>query len=158
MLRSLNYYRVKTRHIFETAEKLVREYHGKIPTTMVAIRTLPGVGIKTAKVVLSHLYDMPLIGVDTHIHRVMNRMGIVKTKTPEETDKKLDKLLTDDQKRMMHHAIVLFGRYICTARKCKCQETSLKKWCQCEECTKTITNRVPGKRKNEENIVSTVSQ
>lgn len=79
---------------------------------------------------------MPFIGVDTHIHRVMNRMGIVHTKTPEETDKKLDKLLTDEQKRTMHHAIVLFGRYICTAKKCQCHETSLKGWCQCDTCNK----------------------
>jgi endonuclease III len=79
---------------------------------------------------------MPFIGVDTHIHRVMNRMRIVKTKTPEETDKKLEKLLSEDQKRTMHHAIVLFGRYICTAKKCKCSETPLTKWCECEECRK----------------------
>lgn len=108
MLRSLNYYRVKTKHLFETAEKLTKVHHGHIPQTLEAIRTFPGVGIKTAKVVLSHLYDMPFIGVDTHIHRVMNRMGIVKTKTPNETDEKLEKLLSDEQKRTLHHAIVLF--------------------------------------------------
>ncbi len=136
MLRGVNYYRVKTKHLFLTAEKLVHEHGGKIPHTLETIRTLPGVGVKTAKVVLSHLYDMPFIGVDTHIHRVMNRMGIVKTKTPEETDKKLEKLLSEDQKRTMHHAIVLFGRYICTAKKCKCSETPLARWCKCPECNK----------------------
>lgn len=136
MLRSLNYYRVKTKHIFETAEKLLKEHHGKIPTTMQAILTFPGAGVKTAKVVLSHLYDMPLIGVDTHIHRVMNRMGIVHTKNPEETDRILEKLLSNHQKRTVHHAIVLFGRYICTARKCTCRETTLSQWCQCSECRK----------------------
>jgi len=134
MLHSLNYYRVKTRHIFRTAGKLLSDYNGTIPNTLKEIQTLPWVGIKTAKVVLSHLYDMPLIGVDTHIHRVMNRMGIVKTKTPEETDKKLEKILTDEQKRTMHHAIVLFGRYICTAKQCHCAHTSLAPWCQCGKC------------------------
>lgn len=74
ILRGVNYYRVKTKHLFATAKKLVEEHHGNIPRTMESIRTLPGVGVKTAKVVLSHLYDMPFIGVDTHIHRVMNRM------------------------------------------------------------------------------------
>lgn len=98
------------------------------------MRSLPGVGIKTTKVVLSHLYDMPLIGVDTHIHRVMNRMGIVKTKTPEETDRKLEKLLTEKQKKVLHHAIVLFGRYICTAKNCTCSETPLNIWCTCKQC------------------------
>lgn len=136
MLRGVNYYRVKTKHLFMTAEKLVHEHGGKIPHTLETIRTLPGVGVKTAKVVLSHLYDLPFIGVDTHIHRVMNRMGIVKTKNPEESDKKLEKLLTDEQKRTLHHSIVLFGRYVCTARKCHCPETKLKEWCQCEECNK----------------------
>lgn len=136
MLRSINYYRVKTRHIFETARQLIEDYQEKIPDSLNEIQRLPGVGIKTAKVVLSHLYDAPFIGVDTHIHRVMNRMGIVKTKTPAETDKKLEKLLSDVQKRTMHHAIVLFGRYVCTARKCSCHNTPLGKWCQCNECTK----------------------
>lgn len=136
MLRSLNYYRVKTRHIFETAKKLLLNYNEIIPDSLVEIQKLPGVGVKTAKVVLSHLYDAPHIGVDTHIHRVMNRMGIVNTKTPEETDKKLEKLLTNEQKRTMHHAIVLFGRYVCTARKCQCKETPLKQWCRCKECLK----------------------
>lgn len=134
MLRGVNYYRVKTKHLFMTAEKLEKEYHSKIPQSLNSIISLPWVGIKTAKVVLSHLYDMPFIGVDTHIHRVMNRMGIVKTKTPEETDKKLEKLLSDHQKRSMHHAIVLFGRYVCTAKNCKCSETPLAKWCRCEKC------------------------
>lgn len=134
MLRSINYYRVKTRHIFETAKKLIEDYSEKIPDSLTEIQRLPWVGIKTAKVVLSHLYDAPFIGVDTHIHRVMNRMGIVRTSTPTETDKKLEKLLTDEQKRTMHHAVVLFGRYVCTAKKCHCSDTKLKEWCQCEMC------------------------
>lgn len=142
MLRGVNYYRVKTKHLFATAKKLMEEHHGNIPRTMESIRTLPGVGVKTAKVVLSHLYDMPFIGVDTHIHRVMNRMGIVKTKNPEETDKKLEKLLTDEQKRTMHHAIVLFGRYVCTARKCRCSETKFAKWCGCKHCKNKLRKAI----------------
>ena len=102
---------------------------------------LPGVGIKTAKVVLSHLYDMPFIGVDTHIHRVMNRMRIVSTDTPEQTDRKLDRILTERQKMDMHHAIVLFGRYICMARGCKCMDTPLAPYCMCEKCKKERRRR-----------------
>lgn len=149
MLRGINYYHTKTKHIFATAKLLVGESEScppdkggikgglgnyEIPDTLDKLIKFPGVGIKTAKVVLSHLYDTPVIGVDTHIHRVMNRMGIVHTKTPQETDEQLEKLLTDEQKRTMHHAIVLFGRYVCTARKCKCSWTKLEKWCRCEEC------------------------
>lgn len=134
MLRSINYFHNKTRFLFGAAKKLITDYEWVIPNNLVDLQKLPWVGIKTAKVILSHLYDAPYIGVDTHIHRVMNRMGIVKTKTPEETDKKLEKILTDIQKRTMHHAIVLFGRYICTAKKCHCSNTSLAQWCQCEKC------------------------
>lgn len=134
MLHSINYYRVKTKHLFLTAQKLVNDYNGIIPNSLEEMQKLPGVGIKTAKVVLSHLYNAPYIGVDTHIHRVMNRMGIVKTTTPEATDKALDRLLSDDQKTTLHHSIVLFGRYVCTAKKCECRKTPLGKWCQCIEC------------------------
>lgn len=136
MIRSVNYWNTKAKHIYMTAEMLNDLYSGNIPDTLEEIIKLPGVGVKTGKVVLSHLYNKPYIGVDTHIHRVMNRMSIVKTKTPEETDKKLEQLLTDEQKSTMHHAIVLFGRYICTARDCKCNETALFKFCHCEQCQK----------------------
>ncbi len=74
MLRSINYYRVKTKHLFATAQKLINDYDSTIPNSLEEMQKLPGVGIKTAKVVLSHLYNAPYIGVDTHIHRVMNRM------------------------------------------------------------------------------------
>lgn len=136
VLKSINYYKAKTRYLFATARILIDTYNEEIPNSLEEIQKLPGVGVKTAKVILSHLYNAPYIGVDTHIHRVMNRMGIVKTKTAEETDKKLEKILTIEQKKNMHHALVLFGRYICTARKCRCRETALKDWCQCSDCIK----------------------
>lgn len=93
------------------------------------MQTFPGVGIKTAKVVLSVLYDMPYVGVDTHIHRVMNRIGIVETKTPEETDRALDQILSESEKRIIHHPCVLFGRYRCIARNPKCDSCQIQKWC-----------------------------
>ena len=136
MIRSVNYYNTKAKHMLKTAHMLHTEYDWVIPDTLEKITKFPGVGIKTGKVVLSHLYNKPYIGVDTHIHRVMNRMGIVKTSTPEQTDRELEQLLTQDQKMNMHHAIVLFGRYICTAKNCKCHETNLREYCQCDQCSK----------------------
>jgi endonuclease III len=82
-VRSVNYYRNKAKFIHQCAFELIHRFEGSIPQDLQAIQTLPGVGVKTAKVVLSVLYDAPLVGVDTHIHRVCNRIGLVKTKSPE---------------------------------------------------------------------------
>ncbi len=125
----VNFFRNKSRYIFATGIRLAEEYEGRIPNDLTLLQTFPGIGIKTAKVVLSVLYDMPYIGVDTHIHRVMNRIGIVETKTPEQTDREIDTIFTLKQKRSFHHPCVLFWRYTCTARKPKCESCTLKKWC-----------------------------
>lgn len=140
MIRSINYFNTKAKHVYQTWKILHEEYEWKIPDNLKDLTSLPGVGIKTAKVVLSHLYNMPMIWVDTHIHRVMNRMQIVNTKTPEQTDAMLEKLLSDEQKRTLHHAIVLFGRYICKASWCTCSETPLAPYCMCETCKEKRKN------------------
>lgn len=85
-LKYVNFFRNKSRYIKETGIILASEYNGIIPDDLSLIQTFPGIGIKTAKVILAVLYDRPYVGVDTHIHRVMNRLGIVETKTPEATD------------------------------------------------------------------------
>lgn len=130
---SVNFFRNKARFIKESGEKLAREFDGIIPSDLTVLQTLPGVGIKTAKVVLSVLYDAPYVGVDTHVHRVMNRIGIVRTKAPEETDKKLEKLLSHEQKLMIHHPLVLFGRYLCIARKPQCYRCPVREECEYTE-------------------------
>lgn len=129
MVSSVNFYRNKAKFIRQSGEKLAREFDGAIPNDLQKIQTLPGVGIKTAKVVLAVLYDAPYVGVDTHVHRVMNRIGIVRTKTPEETDKILEKKFTYEQKMIIHHPLVLFGRYHCTARKPKCESCPIREIC-----------------------------
>lgn len=129
LVSSVNFYKNKARFIWQSGEKLAREFGGAIPNDLKAIQSLPGVGIKTAKVVLAVLYDAPYVGVDTHVHRVMNRIGIVKTKSPEETDKVLEKKLTYEQKLIIHHPLVLFGRYHCTARKPKCNICPIREMC-----------------------------
>ena len=128
-LKYVNFFRNKSRYIKETGVRLANEYQGIIPNDLILLQTFPGIGIKTAKVILSVLYDMPYVGVDTHIHRVMNRIGIVSTQTPEQTDKVIEWFFTEEEKKIFHHPCVLFGRYICNARKPKCEVCTLKKWC-----------------------------
>jgi len=128
-LKSLNYYKNKSKYIKNLSEILYRKYNSEIPNNLEILKTLPGIWIKTAKVILWILYDAPYIWVDTHIHRVTNRIGIVKTKTPEQTDRVLEKKLTLSQKRKMHHALVLFWRYICTAKKPKCLQCPVNNLC-----------------------------
>jgi len=129
MVSSVNFYRNKARFIWESGIKIAQEFGGTIPNDLKIIQTLPWVGIKTAKVILTVLYDAPYVAVDTHVHRVMNRIGIVRTKTPEETDKHLEKIFTTAQKLTAHHPLVLFGRYHCTARKPKCESCPILSEC-----------------------------
>lgn len=129
-LKYVNFFRNKSRFIKETGTLLATKYQGVIPDDLKLLQTFPGIGIKTAKVVLSVLYDRPYIGVDTHIHRVMNRLGIVATKNPESTDREIDNIFDIETKRKLHHPLVLFGRYHCTARKPKCETCKLQKYCK----------------------------
>ena len=128
-VRSINYFNSKAKYIYESGKMLVENFWGIIPNDLGQIQKLPGVGIKTAKVVLSVLYRMPYVGVDTHVHRVCNRIGIVREKTPELTDKAIVRRLTVEQKQNMHHPFVLFGRYHCTARNPKCTICKVAPWC-----------------------------
>lgn len=129
-LKYVNFFRNKSRYIKETGIILASEYNGIIPDDLGLIKTFPGIGIKTAKVILAVLYDRPYVGVDTHIHRVMNRLGIVETKTPEATDWKIELLFDVDIKKRLHHPLVLFGRYHCTARNPKCENCKIAKNCK----------------------------
>lgn len=130
ILQYINFFRNKSRFIRETGIILAREYQGIIPNDVKILQTLPGVGVKTAKVVLGVLYDAPYVGVDTHIHRVVNRWGLVNTNTANETDRVLDRLLPIELKRQIHHPLVLFGRYHCTARNPSCKNCQLRNNCK----------------------------
>ncbi len=128
-IRSINYFRSKAKYIWNAGRILADMFDGEIPNDLRAIQTLPGVGIKTAKVVLSVLYDQPYVGVDTHIHRVSNRIWIVRTTSPKGTDEAIERRLTLDQRKSMHHPFVLFGRYHCLARNPKCSTCRLQELC-----------------------------
>ena len=144
---SVNYYKMKAKHIRETAKNLIelakdegknltkneKECLGKywyyLPESIEWLTQLPWVGEKTAKVILYVRYKHDLIAVDTHVHRVANRLWIVKTKEPLETSKEIEKVVPKKWKRIAHHSLILFGRYYCTAKKPKCENCVLKKWC-----------------------------
>lgn len=129
-LKYVNFFRNKSRYIKQTGTIIASQYWWVIPNNLELLQTFPGIWVKTAKVVLSVLYDMPYVGVDTHIHRVMNRLGVVTTKSPEQTDKLLDTIFDTNTKRIVHHPIVLFWRYHCTARNPKCESCKLSSKCK----------------------------
>jgi endonuclease-3 len=109
---------------------IYKQYGYIIPRRIADLMQLPGVWEKTAKVVAHVLYGEPVIAVDTHVHRVCNRLGIVKTKHPLQTSKFLEKVIPDDYKRIAHHCLILFGRYHCIARKPKCETCPVAKVCK----------------------------
>lgn len=129
MIRSVNFYRNKAKHIHATAKILHERYSGVIPDDLDALVAMPGIGVKTAKVVLCVLYDRPYVGVDTHVHRVLNRLGIVDTRSPLETDREIETGFTEEQKKTIHHPLVLFGRYRCTALRPRCGDCRLQSRC-----------------------------
>lgn len=126
---SISFFNNKAKNIYKTCEKLVKEYNSKIPKTLEELTGLYGVWIKTAKVFLAVTEDAPYLAVDTHVHRVLNRVWIVKAKTPLETDKKAEKVLNKHDLAQLHNSLIMFWRYHCVARKPKCVECKLQKIC-----------------------------
>lgn len=109
---------------------IYKKYWYYISDKVDELKTLPWIWEKTAKVISHVLYGTKVIAVDTHVHRVTNRLGIVKTGTPEQTSKLLEKVIPDVYKDTAHHTLVLFGRYYCMARRPMCEECKLKKICK----------------------------
>ena len=120
-IKTIGLYRNKAKNVARLAEILVAEHDSKVPEDRDALEALPGVGRKTANVVLNEAFGQPTIAVDTHIFRVSNRTGLAKGKNPLEVEKKLLKAVPDHRKRYAHHWLLLHGRYICKARKPDCQ-------------------------------------
>lgn len=127
-IKSIGLYKSKAKNIFMTSQILATQ-NWIIPHTEAELIKLPGVGEKTAKVVLHVLFEEPVIAVDTHVHRVCNRLGIVKTTTPLQTSKLLEIRIPDRYKRIAHHSLILFWRYTCKARNPQCHHCPLKSFC-----------------------------
>ncbi|MDA9129280.1 endonuclease III [Candidatus Gracilibacteria bacterium] len=128
-INSVSFFNNKAKNIYKTCEILINKHNSQTPGTIEELIELPGVGIKTAKVFLSVTENAPYLGVDTHVHRVLNRIGIVKTKSPLETDKKASKIFEADDLAPLHNTLVLFGRYHCTARKPQCKTCPILPGC-----------------------------
>lgn len=124
-------YHNKAHYIIDIANRLLQDYNGIVPNDFNYLVTLPGVGRKTANVVLSNIYDMPAIAVDTHVYRTSHRLGLVKkTDDVYQTEQELMKKIPKDKWSRLHHQLVLFGRYTCKAKNPKCENCLLKEYCQ----------------------------
>jgi len=130
------FYRQKAKKIKEVARIIDEKYHGKVPSSMEELLNLPGVGRKTANIVLSRGFGKKAIAVDTHVHRITNRLGWVNTKTPEETERELMKVLPEKYWLEINTLLVMFGRTICRPVAPKCEECPVKELCQYYEKNK----------------------
>jgi endonuclease-3 len=119
-IKTIGLYRNKAKNLIAMAKALVAEHGGKVPATREVLMSLPGVGRKTANVVLNTAFGQNTIGIDTHAFRVANRMGLAPGKTPLEVELKLDKVVPERYKHNCHHWLILHGRYVCKARKPEC--------------------------------------
>ena len=128
-IKSIGLYKSKAKNLWKTAQ-ILSQGDGVIPDTQDELVKLPWVWEKTAKVILHVLYHQPVIAVDTHVHRICNRLGIVKTAQPLQTSKLLETLIPNQYKQIAHHAMILFGRYFCTARNPKCADCKLQEICR----------------------------
>lgn len=163
MIAWVNYYKNKARNIYKMAGELVskkylpegpmlspqqqlsqqflKKWWYRIPDTQNVLMQLPWVWEKTAKVMLHVLYKQPVIAVDTHVHRVTNRLWIVKTNEPLQTSKILETIVPDEYKQSAHHSLIMFGRYFCTARNPRCAECPFATICPWYKKNKNISRK-----------------
>ena len=131
IIRPLGSFTKKARYIVQIAQRLVEDYNGKVPNDRVYLESLPGVGRKTCNVVLSNLFDVPAIAVDTHVERVSKRLSLASKKdSVQVVEKKLMKKFPKEKWSKLHHQLVLFGRYQCKAVKPECENCKLKDFCK----------------------------
>lgn len=129
-IRTIGLYKTKAKHVMETCAILVEQYEGEVPQTREQLEALPGVGRKTANVVLNTAFGQPTIAVDTHIFRVCNRTGLAPGKTVREVEDKLMKVVPKQYRLNAHHWLILHGRYICKARKPDCERCLINDLCE----------------------------
>ncbi len=128
-IKSVSYPNAKARHLIAMAQMLLADYNGEVPSDIDALMRLPGVGRKTANVIASVVYDKPVIAVDTHVFRVAHRLGLSNGSTPYAVEQDLEKYIPVEQRAISHHWLILHGRYVCVARKPKCESCPLTEWC-----------------------------
>jgi endonuclease-3 len=134
-IKTIGLYNSKAKNIIKTCRILLDQHDGQVPENREALEALPGVGRKTANVILNTAFGQPTIAVDTHIFRVSNRTKIAPGKTPLEVEKKLLKFVPDEFKLDAHHWLILLGRYVCKARKPECARCVINDLCEFKDKT-----------------------
>jgi len=129
-IKSIGLYKNKAKNILALSKKLVEEYDGEVPSDFDALVSLPGVGRKTANVVLAELFGKQTIAVDTHVFRLANRIGLVEADNPLDTELGLQKVIPNDCWTKMHHALIWHGRRVCMARNPNCEACCIKALCK----------------------------
>jgi endonuclease-3 len=128
-IQSLGLFRTKARHVHELASALIERHGGRVPAAREALEALPGVGRKTANVVLNEVFGLPTLAVDTHIFRVANRTGLAPGRTPREVEERLLAVVPQRYLKGAHHWLILHGRYTCTARAPRCPACPVRDLC-----------------------------
>lgn len=132
-IRSIGLFRSKARNIVKTCAILLEKYGGEVPSKRVSLEGLPGVGRKTAGVVLNVGFHKATIPVDTHVFRLSQRLGLTRAKTPEKAEAALNRAVPKDYRRAAHHLLILHGRYVCKARRPLCGECVIADLCRSKE-------------------------
>jgi endonuclease-3 len=129
-IKTIGLFNSKAANIIKTCAILIEQHDAEVPRTRAELEALPGVGRKTANVVLNTAFGEPTIAVDTHIFRVANRTGLAHGKTPLEVEKRLVRLTPEEFRKDAHHWLILHGRYVCKARRPLCSECPIERWCE----------------------------
>jgi endonuclease-3 len=145
-IRSIGLYRTKAKNVIELSRLLIERHGGEVPAAREALESLPGVGRKTASVVLNIAFGQPTVAVDTHIFRVANRTGLAPGKDPLAVEHKLVKLVPAEFLKDAHHWLILHGRYVCVARKPRCPQCLIRDLCEFKAKT-TATQTTAAKRR-----------
>jgi endonuclease-3 len=137
-IKTIGLFRNKAKNVVETSRLLVERHGGEVPSTREALEGLPGVGRKTANVVLNTAFGQETMAVDTHIFRVANRTGIAPGEDPLEVEERLEKFVPEPYRRNAHHWLILHGRYVCKARKPECPRCLIRDLCEYRQKTKDV--------------------
>jgi len=144
-IKHIGLYTTKAKHILQTCEILIKKHDSLVPNTRQALEALPGVGRKTANVILNTAFGEPTIAVDTHIFRVANRTGLAKGKTPLAVEQQLLKVISTPYRKNAHHWLVLHGRYVCIARRPHCEQCLINDLCEYSDKTFALKETTRGK-------------
>jgi len=142
-IKTIGLYRTKARNVIRLSQQLLDEHGGEVPRERAALEALPGVGRKTANVVLNTAFGEPTIAVDTHIFRIANRTNLAPGDTVDEVEARLEKFTPDEFRKDAHHWLILHGRYICKARTPECWRCPIAEWCEFKP--KTAPPRAPAR-------------